>query len=59
MRLTLELDTDTTQRLMASAVRQLRAADMEAYRLLREALGLPVPWPVEEEPFEAEAVGDA
>ena len=43
MRLRLELDTQTTEALAQSAIRELRPASMQAEVLLRRALGLPVP----------------
>lgn len=49
MRLVIELDVETAGVLASEAVRHLRTVSGHAYALLREALGLPVPWPVEEE----------
>ena len=48
MLLKLDLDAETASELVASAVRHLRTIDLEAYRLLRESLGLPVPVPLPE-----------
>jgi hypothetical protein len=45
MLIKIELDKETMGELVASAVRNLRTVDLEAHRLLRKALGLPVPWP--------------
>jgi hypothetical protein len=44
MLLRIELDKETASALVASAVRNLRQIDMEAYWLLRKALQLPVPF---------------
>lgn len=49
LRLRLELDDETSYRLIVSAVSNLRPVNMEAERLLRESLGLPVPWPATED----------
>lgn len=45
MRLLLDLDPDTTERLVESAVANRRPMPWQAEVLLRQSLGLPVPWP--------------
>ncbi len=42
MRIRLDLDTETTERLAQEAVRQRRPIIMQAEVLLREALGVPL-----------------
>jgi hypothetical protein len=43
MKLKIELDNETTEALMKSAVRELRPAGSQAEVLLKRALGLPFP----------------
>jgi hypothetical protein len=45
MLLKIDLDLETLQSLQAKAGRELRALDREALALLRQALGLPFPYP--------------
>jgi hypothetical protein len=45
MRLKIELDPETTERLVASAVAECRPIPMQAEVLLRRALNLPFPYP--------------
>lgn len=52
MRFKISLDSVTAAALMRSAVANCRPADMQAEVLIREALGLPVPWPDIERPTE-------
>jgi len=50
MRLKLELDPETTERLIEAAVREKRPAAWHAEVLLRTALGLPFPPPKPHQP---------
>ena len=54
MKLKIELDTETTEALMNSAVRELRPAGLQAEVLLKRALGLP--FPPEDRPKEKDLV---
>lgn len=57
MRLKLDLAPDTAVALTRRAVRDLRPVTMEAEALLRQALGLPVPWPEDDPAPSAPASG--
>ena len=59
MLLKLRLDMETSDRLCAAALRDLRPVDLEAVAILRLGLGLPVPLPTPDECAEPprEAVG--
>lgn len=46
MKLRLDLDTQTADALMASAVRELRPTNLQAEVLIKRSLGLPIP-PIE------------
>lgn len=45
MRIKLDLDTETTERLIQAAISENRPAGMHAEVILRRALGLPFPYP--------------
>jgi hypothetical protein len=50
MRIKLELDPETTEKLVEAAVREKRPAAWQAEVLLRTALGLPFPPPILNQP---------
>jgi len=58
MRLKIDLDLETLASLQEKAGRELRALDREALAFLRQALGLPFPYPplADERPHAARAV---
>ena len=49
MWLKVDLDKETFHQLQAKSLRELRALDKEAVALLRQALGLPFPYPATDE----------
>jgi hypothetical protein len=50
MRFPIDLDPETASALIKSAVANRRPMDWQAEVLLRQALGLPVPWPPAQSP---------
>lgn len=54
----LDLDLDTYEHLARSAIRELRPVHWQAEVLLRQALGLPFPSPVEMEAPTGKASGE-
>jgi hypothetical protein len=54
MRLKIELDGETTERLVRQAVIERRPVDMQAEMMLRRACGLPDPPRMPPEPEQAE-----
>jgi len=45
MRIKLDLDSETTERLIQAAISENRPVGMHAEVVIRRALGLPFPWP--------------
>jgi len=50
MRIKLDLDTETTERLIQAAISENRPVGMHAEVILRRALGLPFPYPPTSKP---------